>query len=78
MAMIKQLRKVGNGNALLLDKSVLELMGLGENGQVQLTVHDGSLIVTPVSPRTVDPAKFQKCLNRVVGKRRSALRKLAQ
>jgi antitoxin component of MazEF toxin-antitoxin module len=76
--MIKELRKVGNSNALLLDKAILELLGLGENSRVQLTVHDGSLIVTPVNPQAVDPDKFQQCLDRVVGKRRNVLRKLAQ
>jgi antitoxin component of MazEF toxin-antitoxin module len=75
--MIKRLRKVGNGNALLLDKPILELLGLEENGQVQLTVEGGALIVTPVRPRAVDPKHFKDCLNRVVAKRGKALRRLA-
>jgi antitoxin component of MazEF toxin-antitoxin module len=76
--MIKQLRKVGNSNALLLDKAILELLGLEENGEVQLTVSDGSLIVTPVNPQPVDQERFEKCLDRVVATRRDVLRRLAQ
>ena len=76
--MIKQLRKVGNSNALLLDKAVMELIGLAEDGQVQLRIHEGSLIVTPVQPRTVDRARFEACLDRVTSKRCRVLRKLAE
>jgi len=76
--MIKQLRKVGNSNALLLDKAILELLGLEEKGQVQLTFQDGSLIVTPVHPNPVDPEQLERCLDKVVVRRQSALRKLAQ
>ena len=75
--MVKTIRKVGNSNALLLDKPILELLGLQEGGQVKLTVSDGSLIVTPVS-LTADPAKFQKCLDRVVRTRRKLLEKLSK
>ena len=76
--MIKQLRKVGNSNALILDKPILELLGLEENGQVQLTIQDGHLIVTPTNPGQVDAATLQKKLDYVVKKRRQVLKRLAQ
>jgi antitoxin component of MazEF toxin-antitoxin module len=76
--MIKQLRKVGNSSALTLDKAILELVGLDEHGQVQLTVHDGSIILTPVQPRPVDAKRFEACLERVVRERREVLRRLAE
>ncbi|MBN2193548.1 MAG: AbrB/MazE/SpoVT family DNA-binding domain-containing protein [Polyangiaceae bacterium] len=76
--MIKQLQTVGNSNALILDKAILELLGLEPNAQVQLRIRDGSLIVTPANPKPVDPAHFEACLSRVVGERREALRRLAE
>lgn len=76
--MVKRLRKVGNSSALLLDKAVMELVGLQENAQVVLTVEGGSLIVTPAQPRPVSPQRFQACLDRVVKGRRNVLRKLAE
>lgn len=76
--MIKKLRKVGNSNALLLDKAILELLGLEEGGEVQLTVSDGSLVVTPANPRPVDRKKFQACLDQVVEDRREVLKRLAE
>lgn len=76
--MIKQLRKVGNSNALILDKPILELLGLEEDGQVQLTIQDGLLIVAPANPRHLTPGDLQEHLDYVVKKRQSALKRLAQ
>lgn len=76
--MVKRLRKVGNSSALILDKAVMEMIGLEENAEVQLTVHNGSLIVTPARPRQVDPKRFEERLERVVSRRRKALKKLAE
>ena len=76
--MIKRLRKVGNSSALILDKALMGMIGLEEKGEVQLTVHNGSLIVTPARPRQVDPKRFEECLERVVSRRRKALKRLAE
>lgn len=76
--MVKTIRKVGNSNALLLDKPILELLGLQEGGQVNLTVTNGSLVVTPVAAKSVDPDKLQACLNRVVDEWGDVLARLAK
>jgi antitoxin component of MazEF toxin-antitoxin module len=76
--MIKKLRKVGNSSAIILDRTVMEMVGLEESGEVQLTVRDGSIIVTPANPRLADPAAFAKALELVVSRRKSALKKLAE
>ncbi len=76
--MIKQLRKVGNSSALILDKALMDLIGLEENGEVQLAIHNGSLILTPVHPRSVSPEQFEEALSRVVARRRGVLKRLAQ
>jgi len=76
--MIKQLRKVGNSNALLLDKPVLELLGLSEGSHVQLTVQDGVLIVAPVNPAQVGQKQFEDVVEQVLQKRKVVLEKLAQ
>jgi antitoxin component of MazEF toxin-antitoxin module len=76
--MIKQLRKVGNSNALILDKPILELLGLDEDGQVQLTIQDGNLIVTPTRPNPVSAELVREKLEYVIRKREDVLRRLAQ
>jgi antitoxin component of MazEF toxin-antitoxin module len=75
--MIKQLRKVGNSNALILDKPILELLGLEENGQVQLTIQDGNLIVAPAHPQRVSAEFVREKLEYVIRKRKQVLRRLA-
>jgi antitoxin component of MazEF toxin-antitoxin module len=76
--MIKQLRKVGNSNALILDKPILELLGLEEEGQVQLTIQDGNLIVTPARPQLVRAEEVSEKLDYVMKKRADVLRRLAK
>ena len=76
--MIKQLRKVGNSNALILDKPILELLGLEEDGQVQLTIQDGNLIVSPTRPRPVSEAEMRDQVAYVIKKRQEVLKRLAQ
>jgi antitoxin component of MazEF toxin-antitoxin module len=76
--MIKQLRKVGNSNALILDKPILELLGLKEDGQVQLTIQDGNLIVTPARPNPVTAVLMKEKLDYVIRKRSDVLRRLAE
>jgi antitoxin component of MazEF toxin-antitoxin module len=76
--MIKQLRKVGNSNALILDKPILELLGLEEDGQVQLTIQDGALIVVPTKPFLVDKEEMSSKLEYVLQKRKEVLRRLAE
>ena len=76
--MIKRLRKVGNSNALILDKPILELLGLEEGGEVQLTIQDGNLIVTPARPQLVSPEEMSKKLEYFIKKRKELLRRLAK
>ena len=56
----------------------MELLGLEENGEVQLVIANGSLIVTPANPHPVSTERFKECLDRVVAERREVLRKLAE
>jgi antitoxin component of MazEF toxin-antitoxin module len=76
--MIKQLRKVGNSTALLLDKPILELLGIKERGKVQLTVTNGSLVVTPVEPIAPTDESFEECVDRVMKRRHKLLKRLSQ
>ncbi len=76
--MIKQIKKIGNGHALFLDKAILELVGLEAGAQVQLTVHNGAIVITPVSPRPVDRVRFEAALERVIEDRCEVLRRLAE
>jgi antitoxin component of MazEF toxin-antitoxin module len=76
--MIKRINKVGNSSALIFDRALMELVGLKEGSEVQLTVRDGSIILTPANPSKVDPDRFEAALDRVATERRDVLRRLAE
>jgi antitoxin component of MazEF toxin-antitoxin module len=76
--MIKRLRKVGNSSALILDRALMDLVGLEESAEVQLTVHHGSLVITPANPKVATPEQFEAAMARVLKRRASALKRLAE
>ncbi|MEM8495332.1 MAG: AbrB/MazE/SpoVT family DNA-binding domain-containing protein [Planctomycetota bacterium] len=46
--MVRMLKKFGNTQALVIDKSLREQLGIDENTPLETVVRDGSLIVSPV------------------------------
>jgi antitoxin component of MazEF toxin-antitoxin module len=75
--MIKRLRKLGKCRALILEKPILDLMGVDQTGLVQVTLKNGSLIVSPVNPRPVSKEHFEKSLDRVMKTRANLLKRLS-
>lgn len=46
--MIKKLKKHGNSQVLLIEKSILRLLGWSVAQEVEITTNGRSLVVTPV------------------------------
>jgi antitoxin component of MazEF toxin-antitoxin module len=46
--MIKTLQKHGNSHALVIDKALMEALGIDENTPLQLTLSGTTLVVAPV------------------------------
>jgi antitoxin component of MazEF toxin-antitoxin module len=46
--MIKTLQKHGNSHALVIDKALMEALGIDENTPLQLTLNGTTLVVAPV------------------------------
>ena len=47
--MIKILQKHGNSQALLIEKSILDALGIEPGTQLEITISGQSLIITPVN-----------------------------
>lgn len=47
--MIKKLQKRGNSHALVLDKTMMEQLGIGPDTLLQITISSGCLVVRPAS-----------------------------
>ena len=54
--MIKTLKKHGNSHALVLEKPLMEALGVSAETPLQVTVSGGSLIITPVNVGLGDEA----------------------
>ncbi len=76
--MVKRLQKVGNSNAIILDLPLMEMVGLEEGKEVQVTVSNGSIVITPVNPCRVDSEELKRHLDRIVGERGEMLKELAE
>ena len=48
--MLSALRKIGNSTGIVLPKPVLAQIGLASGATLDLTVEDGRLIGTPITP----------------------------
>ena len=74
--MVKFLTKVGNSEALVIDKAILSLLHISADTPLELTTDGKNLVISPVS----DPAKVKEVTRayKTVKKRFArALRKLA-
>ncbi|ALA57332.1 AbrB family transcriptional regulator [Nitrospira moscoviensis] len=47
--MIKTLQKHGNSMALVIEKPVMEAIGIKENTPLQITVNGNALVITPAN-----------------------------
>ena len=75
--MIKQLTKHGNSLALVIDKALLELLGISADTPLEIRTDGRSLIVSPAKDAKRRRA-FRGALERVNQRHGEALRKLAE
>ncbi|HEY6843191.1 MAG TPA: AbrB/MazE/SpoVT family DNA-binding domain-containing protein [Thermoanaerobaculia bacterium] len=60
--MVKKLTRTGNSLALVLDKPLLETLGIDENTELEISTNGDVLVVTPVRDRARD-RKLKKILD---------------
>ncbi len=75
--MIKTLQKHGNSQALVLDKTIMEMLNIDADTPLQVSVSNGSLIVTPVN-RGIAPEEVTDSLNRLRPRYKQMLENLAK
>lgn len=75
--MVKTLTKHGNSHALIIDRAILELLGIDVDTPIEITTDGEQLILTPVrDPKQA--SRLKKALGRVNRRHGGALRRLAQ
>lgn len=75
--MIKTLQKHGNSRALVIDKALMELLGIQDDTPLSISTDGHNLIVTPVRDPEREPA-FQQALEAVNQRHGKALKRLAE
>lgn len=62
--MIKKLAKTGNSLALVLDKPLLQQLGIDEETELELSTNGDVLVVTPVRDRSRE-RRFRKAVEKI-------------
>ena len=75
--MIKKLQKHGNSRALVIEKPLMELLGIGDDTLLQLTVEGQSLIITPVDVG-IGPERVKESLKKMRRRYGPMLKRLAE
>ncbi len=74
--MVKTLTKHGNSQALVIDKALIEEMGIDESTPLQITVQGGRMIICPVQSSAQEP-DYVASVEKVMRERDGLLKRLA-
>lgn len=76
--MIKKLTKAGNSKALIIDRTLIELMGIDEeNARVKIEMHGTQMTVTPIKDADIQD-QVTNLLDRTNKRFSTALKKMAE
>ncbi len=77
--MSKKLTKHGNSLALIIDKPILEMLNISEQTELNLSIEDGTLVISPVTKKKLRSAEeIKKIAREVMSEYADALKKLAE
>jgi antitoxin component of MazEF toxin-antitoxin module len=74
--LVKKLVAVGNSQGVVLDKSILQMVNLAPNDEVEISVEDSRIVITP--HRYMGEDKFRAAADRAFAKHGKALKRLAR
>lgn len=75
--MRKKLTRTGNSVALVLDKPLLEELGLDENSDVEISTNGDVLVMTPLRGMAREK-KFRKSVDKINAKYAGLFKRLAE
>jgi len=78
MSITKKLTKHGNSYAVIIDRAILDLLGIDSDTLLEISTPDGStIVITPVKTKT-QQKKFKGALKKINKKYGRALKNLAE
>ena len=75
--MRKKLTRTGNSVAVVLDRPILEQMGLTENNEVEISTNGDVVVITPVRDAT-RARKFRKSVETITEQYAGLFRRLSK
>jgi len=75
--MIKKLTRTGNSIALVLDKPLLEGLGLDENAEVEVSTNGQVIVITPRRSSARD-RRFRKAVDKINRKYAGLFKRLSE
>ena len=75
--MIKRLTRTGNSVALVLDKPLLEELGLDENAEVEVSTNGQVIVITPKRTSARD-RKFRNAVDKINRKYAGLFKRLSE
>ena len=75
--MVKKLTRTGNSLALVLDKPLLEALGIDENTELEISTNGDVLVVSPTRSRGREK-KFRNAVEKINRKYAGLFRRLAE
>lgn len=76
--MIKTLTKHGNSFALIIERPIMELLGIEADTPLNITTDGNALVIHPVQDDDDRAARFRAALEKVNERHGGALRRLAK
>ncbi len=75
--MIKKLTRTGNSIAVVLDKPLLEELGLDESSEVEVSTNGQIIVITP-KRSTARDRKFRKAVDKINSKYAGLFKRLSE
>jgi antitoxin MazE len=76
--MIKKLSRIGNSYGLILDRSILDLLGIQPDTPLEVTTNGKGLVVTPIVEEDDHATKVMKSARRMAEIHKDTFKRLAE
>ena len=74
---IKHLTRVGNSSALIIDRAILEVVGIDEHTPLKLGIEGRRIVIEPLSEQDIE-TRFGKAADKVERRFGKMFKRLAQ
>jgi len=75
--MIKMLRQIGNSYGIIIDRPIMDLLGIDEQTQLEVTTQGDGLLLRPVRETNDHKSRVRQSAKRMASIHRKALKELA-